>query len=461
MATPGNNLLSLCLCKGVTVHHGQESHSTNTVGNSMMEMVKKGDKTLQKAQRIWVPYLGSPVVNALGCVKQEIPAVLSPGVHILTAILILNHRLPNSPSLAQCNKQSHFKNPHTLGDLLLESLWLRFSKKKWIKRAVAGQEGTAVSAATGQGTSTGQGMRAAGDRAVGPMQPQPLERNPCCQVCSARAVTTSTKSPREGSSRAGRTSLAPGHVQDCSCHLKAQVPRGSQWTPARGKTLLEGCGWGHSSTGDTSPVPQAGLTTAQVPGGLGCGRSCHRDVGAWRKARRESCVPGRVLLAPCGFAPRFRLEACGRDTLGPSQTPETLQGSPLRQGGYLVLGTYKGKATQTQPCPRLGMVHGLTPKPMGLQHCTPGPTATWGSSWGCAPSSDAHLAMVAILPMLFLTCFQHLKEAQESPELKCSRVLEPGQHTEFGGMPEATGRWREGRIRPRSPRYLLHGCGHG
>lgn len=354
MATPGNNLLSLCLCKDVTVHHGQGSHSTNTVGNSMMEMVKKGDKTLKKAQRIWVPYLGSPVVNAHGCVKQEIPAVLSPGVHILTAILIFNHRLRNSPSLAQGNRESHLKNPHTLGDLLLESLWLRFSKKKCIKRAVAGQEDTAVSAATGRGTSTGQGMRAAGDRAVGPMQPQPLERNPCCQVCSARAVATSTKSPREGSSRAGRTSLAPGHVQDCSGHLKAQVPRGSQWTLARGRTPLEGCGWGHSSTGDTSPVPQAGLTTAQVPGGLGCGRSCHRDVGAWRKARRESCVPGRVLLAPCGFAPRFRLEACGRDTLGPSQTPETPQppGITFEARGVPGIGDIQGQSHPDSALPQ-------------------------------------------------------------------------------------------------------------
>lgn len=222
----------------------------------MREMVKKGDKTLQKAQRIWVPYLGSPVVNAHGCVKQEIPAVLSPGVRILTAILIFNHRLPNGPSLAQCNRESHFKNPHTLGDLLLEILWLRFSKKKCIKRAAAGQEGSAVSAATGRGTST---ARACGQLGTGLWDPCSHSR--CCQVCSARAVTTSTTSPREGSRQAGGTSLAPGHVQDHSGHLKAHVPRGSQWAVARGRTPLEGCGWGHSSTGDTSPVPQAGLST--------------------------------------------------------------------------------------------------------------------------------------------------------------------------------------------------------
>lgn len=147
-----------------------------------------------------------------------------------------------------------------------------------------------------------------------------------------------------------------------------------------------------------------------------------------------------------------------------SRDPRSLQGSPLRSGGPWYWGHPRAKPArqiaQTQPCPALEMVHGLTPKPGGLQHRTPGPTATWGSSWGCAPSSDAHLARAAVLPMLFLTHFQHLKEAQESPELNCSRVVEPGQPAEFEGMPETTGRWREGRKRPRSPRYLLHGCGH-
>lgn len=52
-------------------------------------------------------------------------------------------------------------------------------------------------------------------------------------------------------------------------------------------------------------------------------------------------------------------------------------------------------------------------------------------------SSNAHLAGAAPLPTLLLTRFQHLKEAQESPEVNGRRVLELGQSAEVEKRPEA------------------------
>lgn len=52
--------------------------------------------------------------GAPGCINQEITAVPSPDIHILTAILICNLSLPDSPSSAQCNRgrTSLKKTPH-------------------------------------------------------------------------------------------------------------------------------------------------------------------------------------------------------------------------------------------------------------------------------------------------------------------------------------------------------------
>lgn len=49
--------------------------------------------------------------GALGCINKEIPALPSPDLWILLAIFTFHHRLPNTPSLAQCNRDRHLENP--------------------------------------------------------------------------------------------------------------------------------------------------------------------------------------------------------------------------------------------------------------------------------------------------------------------------------------------------------------
>ena len=166
-----------------------------------------------------------------------------------------------------------------------------------------------------------------------------------------------------------------------------------------------------------SPIaaPRAGLTAAWVSSGLVCGRGRHGAVGARRKARRESCVPGQVLPAPCVFAPRFRLEPCGRHTAGLSQTPRapTASRDPLWSKGPRYWG-YPGtmparQIPQTQPCPRLGMLLGLTPNPRGApaphtpeagpqqEGAAPGAPCTLQRCSPCQGCSPSHAASHVLL----------------------------------------------------------------
>lgn len=105
--------------------------------------------------------------------------------------------------------------------------------------------------------------------------------------------------------------------------------------------------------------------------GLWCvtgGRCPQGAVGARRKARRESCVPGQVLPAPCAFAPRFRLEPCRRHSRAKPDPkgPHGLQGFPLGTGDT------QGQCQSGKvPCHGLGMLLGLIPNPRGVQRGTP------------------------------------------------------------------------------------------
>lgn len=112
-----------------------------------------------------------------------------------------------------------------------------------------------------------------------------LERNPCCPESP---VPEQRLHYRQG----GRASLAPGHNQD-----------------RQGATTLGEPADSVRRSGDRDTT---GRTPSQHRSLLVSGeRVCHGAVGGRRKARRESCVLGQVLPAPCAFAPRFRLEPCG------------------------------------------------------------------------------------------------------------------------------------------------------
>lgn len=112
-----------------------------------------------------------------------------------------------------------------------------------------------------------------------------------------------------GFSRAGKASPALGHIQHhagppCEGRVTCWWPWG--WKKKHRRPLQ-----GHGRT-RCHPLPHMRLTTVWVPGGPGYRRGHQGGLGARRKARRESCVPGRVLPPAPGFAPRFRLEPCGR-----------------------------------------------------------------------------------------------------------------------------------------------------
>lgn len=132
------------------------------------------------------------------------------------------------------------------------------------------------------------------------------------------------------------------------------------------------------------PIPHMRLTTVWVPGGPGSRRGHQGGLGARRKARRESCVPGRVLPPAPGFAPRFRLEPCGRGAGAEPNPEDPPQGTP------------RDKASLANP-----------PQPTGqLLH--------------------THLGRAALLPALPLAHLQHLKGAQESPGLISTQGNELG-----------------------------------
>lgn len=156
-----------------------------------------------------------------------------------------------------------------------------------------------------------------------------------------------------------------------------------------------------------------------------------RWVAGERRGERAASQGGCCLL-PVASSPSSAWSPAGETHAGAKPNPKgphSLQGLPLRQGGG---PWYQGQPgakpgrqiPQTQPCPRLGMLLGRTPKPRGTPapHTGARPRATRSGSQGCRPSNDAHLARAALLPTLLLTGFQHLKEAQESPELN----LQPG-----------------------------------
>lgn len=121
------------------------------------------------------------------------------------------------------------------------------------------------------------------------------------------------------------------------------------------------------------------------------------------------------------------MEIRSRDKLN-SKSPHSLQGSPLEQG-VTSTGDSQG---QCQP----GKSPGHSPAPgwgcSSVSPQTPGGSSTPGQRVACShtASSNAHLARAALLPALLLTRFQHLKEAQESPELNGRQVLELGQPAE-------------------------------
>lgn len=138
-----------------------------------------------------------------------------------------------------------------------------------------------------------------------------------------------------------RPSCCPGGLQPSR---EGEPSPGSHpalhWSPREGRvTCWWPWGWkekhrrplqGHSGT-RCHPIPHMRLTTVWVPGGPGSRRGHQGGFGARRKARRESCVPGRVLPPAPGFVPRFRLEPCGRGA-GAEPNPENPpQGNPQGQ----------------------------------------------------------------------------------------------------------------------------------
>lgn len=162
---------------------------------------------------------------------------------------------------------------------------------------------------------------------------------------------------------------------------------------------------GHSGT-RCHPIPHMRLTTVWVPGGPGSCRGHQGGLGARRKARRESCVPGRVLPPAPGFAPRFRLEPCGRGAGAEPNPKNSPQGTP------------RDKASPANP-----------PQPTGqLLH--------------------THLGGAALLPALPLAHLQHLKGAQESPGLISTQGNELGSPAGVRGYPRCSQdprRWRAGK----------------
>lgn len=97
------------------------------------------------------------------------------------------------------------------------------------------------------------------------------------------------------------------------------------------------------------------------------------------------------------------------DTAGLNQT----QG-PSRAPG-IPPGDTQGQCQSGKfPCHRPGMLLGLIPnsRAPSAQHTRGCPTALGPQ----APWSTAHLDRAALLPLLLLMSFQHLKEKQESPE---------------------------------------------
>lgn len=146
--------------------------------------------------------------------------------------------------------------------------------------------------------------------------------------------------------------------------------------------------WACYSTG-TPAMPQAGPTPARGSGvSQREGRCPQGAAGAWRKARRESCVPGQALPAPCAFVPRLRLEPCRRN----SRAQPHPTGSRDRPW---VLGTLGGSASS----PATDWLLNLIPNPRGLQHSTP---ETVPQRWG-PRHPGALLTLTGLLS--FLRCF--------------------------------------------------------
>lgn len=122
---------------------------------------------------------------------------------------------------------------------------------------------------------------------MGMMWPQLLlQRKPCCPEPPVPEQWLRY-------SQGGRASLAPGHSQD------------HQGATTLGELVDSARRSGDRYTTGRTP-PHHGSLLA----------SCHGAVGGRRKARRESCVLGQVLPAPCVFGPRFRLEPCGDSQQG-------------------------------------------------------------------------------------------------------------------------------------------------
>lgn len=124
----------------------------------------------------------------------------------------------------------------------------------------------------------------------------------------------------------------------------------------------------------------------------------------------ELCPRAGAACSRC-FGPPLPLGALQETQQGSTRPkgPHGLQGSPLGTGdtqGQCQSGKF--------PCHRPGMLLGLIPnsRAPSAQHTRGCPTALGPQ----APWSTAHLDRAALLPLLLLMSFQHLKEKQESPE---------------------------------------------
>lgn len=135
-------------------------------------------------------------------------------------------------------------------------------------------------------------------------------------LCSRGLQLSREGEPGSGSHPAPRWSPCEGRV---TCWW----PWG--WKEAQETTT--GPRWDPQQRGGCHPTPPCRLTTVWVPGGPSYRGGHHGGFGARRKVRRESCVPGWVLPTAPGFAPRFRLEPCGRGA-GAEPNPRDPQGTP-------------------------------------------------------------------------------------------------------------------------------------